>query len=86
MSTLSNVVTVSDAAKMLSLSPQQIRNFCKNGKLAAYQSGKTWLIDKKSIFDILSMNNDRVGMLKNNELRALSFFSGAMGLDLGGLC
>ncbi|WP_432322783.1 DNA cytosine methyltransferase [Yersinia enterocolitica] len=85
MSTNFNATTVTEAAQLLSLTPQQVRNLCKNGKLTAYQSGKTWLIDKKGVSDFLSLrsNNDRSNMLKKNKLRALSFFSGAMGLDLG---
>ncbi|HEN3651915.1 TPA: helix-turn-helix domain-containing protein, partial [Yersinia enterocolitica] len=51
MSTNFDVTTVTEAAQLLSLTPQQVRNLCKNGKLAAYQSGKTWLIDKKGVSD-----------------------------------
>lgn len=90
----STLVDVNKAALKLNLTPQQVRNLCRTGKLPSYKIGKTWVIDK---LDVLSyydntscgIAEDQVvyspgsGTLKNKKPIALSFFSGAMGLDIG---
>lgn len=81
-----NIITVSDAATILSLSRQQTRNLCIQNKLNAYKSGGTWLIHKDSIFKFMAEKKTidrKVLSIKKTNPIALSFFSGAMGLDIG---
>lgn len=87
---MNDIITVSEASELLKLTPQRVRIMCKQGIIDAYQSGKTWLINSSSIKKLMMINN-----LSSEELptvfssksskkpKALSFFSGAMGLDLG---
>ncbi|WP_238704324.1 DNA cytosine methyltransferase, partial [Salmonella enterica] len=57
----------------------------------AYQSGRTWLIKSSSVEKLMLVNSlsdaqNSYSMLASdpkNKSKALSFFSGAMGLDLG---
>ncbi|MGS9154770.1 modification methylase SinI, partial [Salmonella enterica subsp. enterica serovar Infantis] len=76
---------------LLELTPQRVRTMCKQGSSDAYQSGRTWLIKSSSVeklmlVNILSDAQNSYSMLASepkNKQKALSFFSGAMGLDLG---
>lgn len=84
--------SVEDASKKLNISPQQVRNLCRNGKLKGEKVGSTWIIDDlnlDSYFETATSNvaEDRLKYGKNSLPKdskiALSFFSGAMGLDIG---
>jgi DNA (cytosine-5)-methyltransferase 1 len=86
-----SLISVDDASFELSLTPQQIRNLCRNGKLPAQKIGSTWVIEHSDL-QYYKLNNhikiiaeDRVRYNVSNPKKpiALSFFSGAMGLDLG---
>lgn len=86
------MLSISEAAIKLSLTPQQVRNLCRDGKLLSEKVGRTWIINEKdleSFFgtsycgvaeDQASYGIDRI---KKNKPIALSFFSGAMGMDIG---
>ncbi|WP_288398325.1 DNA cytosine methyltransferase [uncultured Serratia sp.] len=84
---MNDVITVSEASKALGVTPQHIRVMCKKGQLDAYQSGRTWLIHSKSVEKVclIEKNKDQYTTIDTigNKPKALSFFSGAMGLDLG---
>ncbi|MGB5793943.1 DNA cytosine methyltransferase, partial [Poseidonibacter sp.] len=84
---MNNYITSKDASLELSLTEQHIRTLCRDNKFNAEKVGNTWLIEKESFFNYKNMN---VVMDKENELikktskpKLLSFFSGAMGLDIG---
>ncbi len=90
-STLYDINTV---AAQLDLTPQQVRNLCRSGKLDAEKVGRTWIIKALAVEKHYDSNTcglvvDQVADLSRNELLtekkniALSFFSGAMGMDLG---
>ncbi|MEN8264696.1 MAG: DNA cytosine methyltransferase [Nitrospirota bacterium] len=90
----STLIDVKKAALKLTLSPQQIRNLCRNGKLPSHKVGNTWVIEEKDVLNYYDNTScgvaeDQViyspssGKIKNKKPIALSFFSGAMGLDLG---
>lgn len=84
-------VSVKEAALFLSFSEQYVRTLIRDGRLAAERIGNTWVlpwdavlrfegkgeIAKQSFEDHPRRNTD------SGEIKCLSFFSGAMGLDLG---
>ncbi len=76
----------------MNLSPQQVRNLCRDGKLKAEKIGRSWILSEKAVKTYISNNNCGVaedklfyglGRKKNNKPIVLSFFSGAMGMDIG---
>lgn len=86
-------ISVADAAKILNISEQRVRTLCKKKDLDAEKIGKTWIIEKDSAceYGLISghvVAEDHVAyVIKNTSASkkpiALTFFSGAMGLDLG---
>lgn len=87
-----NFYSVEDAAKAMNFSPQYVRKLLRDDKLKGMQIGKTWVIPTANIetFDksehqIYNTEIDRKSTLKlkTGAPKVLSFFSGAMGLDLG---
>ncbi|AXX04631.1 DNA cytosine methyltransferase [Cronobacter sakazakii] len=83
---MSTTLTVSEAAKLLGLSRQRVRKLCRDGIISsARQSGKIWLLDDYDIIELkkLMKDEDRMSKIETKSPIALSFFSGAMGLDLG---
>ena len=87
------LIPIAEAAEKLSLTAQQVRKICRDGKIAAEKIGNTWMLDKDSVeayflSNTCGVTEDRpVYNHKSKDLNtapiALSFFSGAMGLDLG---
>ena len=83
---VSTTITVNEAATILDISPQRVRTLCRDGKvLVARQSGKTWLIDEGSVNKLKAQSqlDDEKCTLEVKRPIALSFFSGAMGMDIG---
>lgn len=83
---------VNEVAKELELTPQQVRNLCRDGKIKSKKIGKTWVIeeiDKKHFVSHTSYGvaedqaNYNTTRKNHKKPIALSFFSGAMGLDIG---
>ena len=91
METISNSLTVDDFSKILNVTPQYVRSLIKKGRLPATMKASSWFIDKSVIenkeimFNIIPDIPDQISKipLKKNKINALSFFSGAMGLDIG---
>ncbi|MGK7390120.1 MAG: DNA cytosine methyltransferase [Candidatus Cyclobacteriaceae bacterium M2_1C_046] len=94
----STKITIKEAADKLDLTPQQVRNLCRENKLYADKIGKTWILEEQQVINYMASHNcgktDDKSLTKrsnkdfSNELHfekpiALSFFTGAMGLDLG---
>lgn len=86
------MLSVSETAVKLSLTPQQVRNLCRDEKLKSEKIGSTWIINEKSVEKLISSTHCGVaedqaiyGFSKRDKSKpiALSFFSGAMGMDLG---
>jgi DNA (cytosine-5)-methyltransferase 1 len=83
-------ISVEDAAASCGLTAQQIRSLCRDGKVLAKKIGKIWLVDSNSIEKIKSSSSvgneanctRKIAPAKDKPI-ALSFFSGAMGLDIG---
>lgn len=84
------MIGTKEAAEMMQLSEQRIRTLLKQGKIAGEQIGKQWIVDKKGLETFLSDPENHVNppdrkrqSTHKPDIVALSFFSGAMGLDLG---
>ncbi len=84
--------TAEQAAGILQCSPQYLRRLIKDGKVKAEKFGTAWMIHPSEIEkkDLTVFNQpkkvvDRKSTRQHSEkkLNAISFFSGAMGLDLG---
>ena len=85
-------ITTKSAASHLGVSEQRIRTLCREERLAATKHGQSWLIEQDSL-DKYGLQTGHT-LVKNHAAQkkshqktdkplALSFFSGAMGLDLG---
>lgn len=48
-SPISQVVTATEAAKILGISERGVQKNCESGKYTCRKSGRTWLIDRKSL-------------------------------------
>ena len=84
------IISTKEAAELMQLSEQRIRTLLKQGKIVGQQVGKQWLVDHKDLKVFLDNPENHVNppdrMRKSTHKPdpvALSFFSGAMGLDLG---
>tara|TARA_Y100000296_G_scaffold84898_1_gene119498 strand:+ start:1254 stop:2675 length:1422 start_codon:yes stop_codon:yes gene_type:complete len=86
---MSTEVTIKEAAKQLNISEQRIRTLCRNNELSARKIGNSWVINRESLQSYGLKTAHKVAedhpAYHVNKKRpvALSFFSGAMGLDLG---
>lgn len=84
------LLTVSDVAKKLKITVQAVRLLIKNGQLKADKIGSQWVTTLESVekyiqeYNVVIEPDDHIR--KSDEIPpivALSFFSGAMGLDIG---
>jgi len=94
---MSKMLSVSMVAVRLGVSETYIRRLLKSGKLKGQQVGKTWVISQHEL-DNFSLPKNKKGCSDRKRnflppkgvLKCLSFFSGAMGLDIGleqmGIC
>lgn len=85
------LLDVPEVADLLNLSPQAVRLLLRQGKLAGRKVGGVWLVDPRDA----NRYGSEVGALpeprpkpstrrkRSAQMSGLSFFSGAMGLDLG---
>ena len=88
---MSTRISAKDAAKKLKISPQRVRTLCREGVLESEKIGNTWVLDANCVAQYSKMSPpvEAANDLKINQYKypkgpvALSFFSGAMGLDLG---
>lgn len=90
MSHIGELLTVQEVAEKLKVTPQYARKLVNEGKLMAARIGKQWVVSPDDLASYISMNNisiepddhERVSSAVP-DIVALSFFSGAMGLDIG---
>jgi DNA (cytosine-5)-methyltransferase 1 len=88
---LNDSISVAEAAEILGFSQQYIRNLIRKGGLPGQKIGKSWIIPLEAIENYNSKSELVSEQIEdhprrsniNPKLKALSFFSGAMGLDLG---
>ena len=85
-----SLITVSDVATQLKVTPQYVRRLISEEKLIATRIGNQWLIKQDDLeeyinaYDVLIEPDDHERISNDiPEIVALSFFSGAMGLDIG---
>ncbi len=87
---LSDFITVNEASDILKVTTQHVRTLIRNESIPAERIGSQWLISKSGL-EAYIRNNDIIiepddQVRKNSEIPeivAMSFFSGAMGLDIG---
>ena len=84
------MLSVHDVALQLKVSDQHIRSLLRKGELKAEMVGKQWIIHQDAVNNYIYDNDIAIEPddhpRKTNEIPdiiALSFFSGAMGLDIG---
>ncbi|HAP69387.1 MAG TPA: modification methylase SinI [Flavobacteriales bacterium] len=87
------MLSIKEASSKLDLTPQQVRNLCRDGKIVAEKVGSTWVMSEDALTNYCSSTSAGVaedqlfygiGEVKREDKPiALSFFSGAMGMDLG---
>ena len=87
---MDKLYSVAEVATQLKVSEQYIRRLLTSEKLQGEMVGKTWVIPHKNLLTYKRTYKmevkDRISTInpdKKNGLRVLSFFSGAMGLDIG---
>lgn len=85
-----DLLTVSKIAQLLHVSQQYVRRLINEKKILAQRVGGQWLIEKKELQVYFDKYNLCVEPMDHERLSdsvppiiALSFFSGAMGLDIG---
>ena len=85
-----NLLTAGEVAKKLKVTVQSVRLLIKNGMLNAERVGNQWLTSIEDLNEYIEKNDvviepDDHERLSDAipEIVALSFFSGAMGLDIG---
>lgn len=90
MSELDNLLTVPDIANRLKVTPQYVRKLISEERLPATRIGSQWVISPEdlnkyiSAYDVFIEPDDHERLSDEvPEIVALSFFSGAMGLDIG---
>ncbi len=81
--------SVSEAARIVGVTPQTITKGVRSGEIKAEKVGRSWVIRRDEVESYLTKNNlapepeDHPIIEKQPGPVALSFFSGALGLDLG---
>ncbi len=90
MTEIKDLLTVQEVANKLKVTPQYARRLISEGKLIATRIGSQWIVSPDDLKQYLTENNviiepDDHERLDNSvpDIIALSFFSGAMGLDIG---
>ena len=90
MAELNDIVDCKEASKQLNVTEQYVRWLIDDGQIEAKKIGNVWAISKSSL-DKYIKKNKRAKYVPDHErvrnklpdIVALSFFSGAMGLDIG---
>ncbi len=84
------MLSVQEVAKQLKVSDQHIRTLLRKGDLKAEMVGKQWIIQQDAVdtyikdYNVVIEPDDHPRRSKDvPDIIALSFFSGAMGLDIG---
>lgn len=84
-----DAISVKDAAEKIKISEQRVRTLLRSGAIEGRQIGKQWIttdsaVSKYITTGALAQPEDRKRKSGHTpELKAISFFSGAMGMDLG---
>ena len=83
-------ISVNEVAEKLKVSAQYVRKLIRDNELEAMMVGKQWVTTMENIETYIKNNNVVIEPSDHErksddipEIVALSFFSGAMGLDIG---
>lgn len=90
----STLIDIARASNVLNITPQQVRNLCRNKKIPSEKISGRWVLYEHDILNYYDKSScgttenqetyyTNTQPSTNNKPIALSFFSGAMGLDLG---
>ncbi|RRR69936.1 MAG: DNA cytosine methyltransferase [Candidatus Viridilinea halotolerans] len=86
---MSTEITVTEAVQILRVSEQRVRTLCREKILVARKVGATWLLDQQSVLQYGLRTGHKIAedhptyTLQKGKPSVLSFFSGALGMDLG---
>jgi DNA (cytosine-5)-methyltransferase 1 len=86
---MSTEISIKEASLRLNISLQRVRTLCREGVLDARKIGSSWIIDDDSLNKYALKSSHTIAEdhpaynVTSKKPIALSFFSGAMGLDLG---
>lgn len=90
MKNANNLLTMQEVADYLKVTPQYARKLIKEEKLLATRLGKQWVVNSDDLkryikeYNVIIEPDDHARTATEiPEIVALSFFSGAMGLDIG---
>lgn len=90
MNNLDELLSVAEVAKKLKVTQQYVRKLINEDKIEAKMIGSQWVIESSSLekyideYDVLIEPDDHERRTDDvPDIVALSFFSGAMGLDIG---
>lgn len=83
-----NYIGVKDAAEILRVSEQQVRRLLAEERLNGHKISGSWVISEEDVTDLARESGLLVDVVTNHrsdseQLKVLSFFSGALGLDIG---
>jgi len=84
-----SLLSSTEIATRLGITEQRVRSLFRSGKLAGQQVGSQWVATEEALVAWMRVvGNGKVADRRSSrrklpDVRALSFFSGAMGLDLG---
>lgn len=84
-------LSIAQAATLLQLSEQRVRKLTFENQIEGSKIGRVWVLNENSVLNfaqnrgiILSANMKRTSPKRDqSKMKVLSFFSGAMGLDIG---
>lgn len=84
------IYSVTDVSQKMGVTPQYVRKLIRSNELIATGVGKQWVVGESALREYFKKNNiaeapkdHRRANKQLPEIVALSFFSGAMGLDIG---
>lgn len=84
---MKSLYSVKEAASLLSTSEQSIRTLCRQNIIESELVGKCWVIEKNTLDNYMKskviIDHPLAVEPFNKKPKVLSFFSGAMGLDIG---
>jgi len=85
---LEDLLTAREVAEILDVSDQYVRKLIRDGRIDGMKIGRSWMIPQSSLDEYqrptsTKANNHPRRSNKKPRLKLLSFFTGAMGLDLG---
>lgn len=90
MTNTTELLSVSEVASRLKVTPQYVRRIISDGKLLANRIGNQWVVEPINLktyvdnYPVVIEPNDHERLSDGvPDIVALSFFSGAMGLDIG---